>query len=238
MARREIHGRVLFLYSDDLNDSYTESIVKHQLQQTCEKFYPADTDWINCKSITYAPHFNECSPRTALALTILMTHPLPHINMLMNFMHPNLSRILRTWMASVLISGEVYLPPMDQSTLTQKIDMSLKSDPASLIRWTSPFSTTINHQDINGTLSTQSQQHSSPGQQHNFLDTLSNIRSAITIASPIVSNVPSYSENLSSSHQQLPLQHPIKAALTYRQNKKKSPKRTTKVLTDPKLLSN
>ncbi len=234
VARREIHGRVLFLYSDDLNDNYTERIVKQQLEQTCEEFYLADAEWINCKSITYAPHFNECGPRTALALTILMTHPAPHINMLINFMHPNLSQILRTWMASVLLSGEVYLPPLDHSTLTQQIEMSSKSDPASLIKWTSPFSTT-NYQDNNGIL-TQSQQKSSLEQQHATSDALYNTRSPIIITSPIERNAPSYSVHLSSSHQILPRPHPT--TTIYKQNKKKSPKCTSVVPTAHKLLSN
>jgi hypothetical protein len=163
-----------------------------------------------------------------------MTHPAPHINMLINFIHPNLSQILCTWMTSVLLSGEVYLPPIDHSTLTQQIEMSSKSDPASLIRWTSPFSTT-NHQDINGTFSTQSQQNSSLEQQYATSDTSYNTRTAITITSPIESNAPSYSAHLSSSHQQLPRRHPI--TTEYKQNKEKSPKHTSVEPTAPKLLS-
>jgi hypothetical protein len=134
LARREIRGNVVFLYSDDLNDNSTENTIKHHMRQTNKEFYPDDAEWINCISITHRPHHNECGPRTALALPIFMTHPFPHREMLLPFMHPNLSQILGTWVASVILSGEVYIPPSD-SVLDQS-NLSPRSEPASLAEWT------------------------------------------------------------------------------------------------------
>jgi hypothetical protein len=139
-VRREIQGRVIFFYSDDLNDNFTELIVKNLLQNTNKDFYPDNAEWINCGSITYLPHFNECGPRTAFALTVLMIHPSPHKDMLMEFMHPNLSQILHTWMASAILSGEVYFPPLDPPTSNQSTNMTSKSSPSSLITWNSTTS--------------------------------------------------------------------------------------------------
>jgi hypothetical protein len=61
-VRREIHGRVLFLYCDDLNDSCNKTLVKSQLQQTSKEFYPKDAVWINFNSNTYQLHYNEWGP--------------------------------------------------------------------------------------------------------------------------------------------------------------------------------
>ncbi len=104
------------------------------MRQTNKEFYPDDAEWINCISITHRPHYNECGPRTALALTIFLTHPFPHREMLLPFMHPNLSQFSRTWVASVILSGEVYISPSD-SVLDQS-NLSPRSDPASLVEWT------------------------------------------------------------------------------------------------------
>ena len=139
-VRREIQGKIIFFYSDDLNDNSTELIVKNLLQNTNKDFYPDNAEWINCGSITYLPHFNECGPRTAFALTVLMIHPSPHKDMLMKFMHPNLSQILRTWMASAILSGEVYFPPLDPPTSNQSTKVTSKSNPSSLITWNSTIS--------------------------------------------------------------------------------------------------
>jgi hypothetical protein len=94
VTRHEIHGRVIFLYSDDLNNVTTEDLVWQHLRNTSTEFFPGDAEWISCRSLTYHPHFNECGARTALALTIMMTHPNPHKNILIGFMDPNLSQIL------------------------------------------------------------------------------------------------------------------------------------------------
>jgi hypothetical protein len=69
VVRREINGRTIFLYSDDLNVADT----KHSIQalmstQTDSEFYPPTTQWIHCKSIPYIPHSNKCGPRMLLVM--------------------------------------------------------------------------------------------------------------------------------------------------------------------------
>jgi hypothetical protein len=78
MVRRIINGRVTFLYADDLNLPTAETQIRHLIQTyTSPEFYPQNSIWINCTSISYRPHSNECGPQTLLALTILGIHPNP-----------------------------------------------------------------------------------------------------------------------------------------------------------------
>jgi hypothetical protein len=48
VARREIHGRVIFPYSDDLNNATTEVSVRQHLTNTITEFFPYDAEWISC----------------------------------------------------------------------------------------------------------------------------------------------------------------------------------------------
>jgi hypothetical protein len=88
-------------------------MIKNKMQQANKTFFPDNAIWINCRSSTYQPHFNECGPRTALAIIVMMLHPDPHDDILMPFMDPNLSQILRTWISGAILSGEVFIPPME-----------------------------------------------------------------------------------------------------------------------------
>jgi hypothetical protein len=135
LVRREIQGKVLFLFSDDLNIKSTELMIKSKMKQTCKTFFPDNAVWINCRSITYQPHYNECGPRIALAIMVMMLHPNPHENILMEFMDPNLSQILRTWICGALLSGDVFIPTMDCIKLPSPTSLLGRSSPASLVAW-------------------------------------------------------------------------------------------------------
>jgi hypothetical protein len=156
VARRAIGDRVLFFYSDDLNAKTTEIEIRNRLRSTDPTFYPPNAEWINCHSLTYQPHFNECGLRTILALTIMIAHPAPHKDMLLPFMHPNLSQILRTWTASVLLSGVAIIPSMAPPYDVSR-SISSVSEPASLIHWDQPplpnrslaAAATMSHHTIN-----------------------------------------------------------------------------------------
>jgi len=90
--RRIIEGRVRFLYANDLNNKTTEGIVKRILFENAPLgFCPPGSLWITCSNTTYRPHSNECGPRATLALTVLMSHPRPHKNLLQPYMHSNLA---------------------------------------------------------------------------------------------------------------------------------------------------
>jgi hypothetical protein len=67
----------------------------------------------------------------------MLTHPAPHKDMLLPYMHPNLSQILRTWTASVLLSGAVSLPSMTLSSDRSR-PISSVSELASLTSWDQP----------------------------------------------------------------------------------------------------
>jgi len=107
ITKRIIGNRTYFLYADDLNsDNSYESL--HNLYSstlTSPSFHPAQSIWINCQSYTYLPHSNECGPRSLLAASIMALHPNPSSEMLLPFMHNNISQISRWWVAkSILIS--------------------------------------------------------------------------------------------------------------------------------------
>jgi hypothetical protein len=74
------------------------------------EFYPHDAIWLTCRSIMYQPHSNECGPRTLFALTMMALHPQLTRDLLLSFMDSNLAQILRTWVASVIITGKATLP--------------------------------------------------------------------------------------------------------------------------------
>jgi hypothetical protein len=147
-VRREIKGKVLFLYADDLNSITMEANIKELLStKTSSAFYPPSAKWIKCNNVTYRPHSNECGPRSLLAATILALHPAPSQDILMPLMHKNLAQIARTWIGIQLLEAA-----FDEATVTQLLlpnngnrphQVSAISEPADLIQWTSNAITTI-----------------------------------------------------------------------------------------------
>ncbi len=136
---------VEFFYADDLNCKHTEAIVKQHLStaNTDSVFHPIGSKWTTCTNYTYTPHSNECGPRTLLALTGMGLHPTPHQNMLLLFMHPNLSQISRTWVAKTIISSNFnpapFTPLMTEAQETLPYNSQVKpSAPANLIQWNFP----------------------------------------------------------------------------------------------------
>jgi hypothetical protein len=90
---------------------------------------------MQCRSITYQPHSNECGPRTLFALTALALHPDSTPNLLLSFMHPNFAQILRTWVAATIVTGQCFLPTW-QSTYPSSTPRAT-SVPAYLFPWKS-----------------------------------------------------------------------------------------------------
>jgi hypothetical protein len=104
--REQTPGEVTFFYADNLNcphtAQYIESIFRNRIRD--HRFMPPSAKWTICKQMHYDQHFMECGPRMLLAGTILAYHPEPTENSLLPLMHPNLSNIARTWVASTIVS--------------------------------------------------------------------------------------------------------------------------------------
>jgi hypothetical protein len=106
LVRREVLGKIKFLYADALNNSSVEHQIKALITKgTNKQFCPPSADWITSKNLMYTPHSNECGPRMLIALTIMMMHPSPHNGMLIPYMHPNLAQIARTFVATTILTG-------------------------------------------------------------------------------------------------------------------------------------
>jgi len=121
VVRREVAGQVIFLYADDLNQSSTERFLKNLLfSDAPEDFYPASAIWVNCINFTYAPHSNECGPRSLLAATILALHPQPSNTILLAAMHPNLAQTLCTWLGCQIITQSI-----DDNAIQALLNISL-----------------------------------------------------------------------------------------------------------------
>jgi hypothetical protein len=150
VVRREIKAQVYFLYSDDLNQESTERHLKELFSSCpCQVFYPSTAIWINCKATTYHPHSNECGPRSLLAISIMMLHPDPNEDILMEYMSSNLAQITRTWVATILLTGQPIIPPIHQQSLSISSNvMSASSNPSSLIPWTNPYTTQFTNNSL------------------------------------------------------------------------------------------
>ncbi len=137
LAHREINGRVVFLCTDDLNNPSIAQLVKQIItKETCSQFCPPDATWITCRNYTYTPHTNECGPRMLLALTIFLTHPVPHPDILMPYMHPNLAQITWTHIALTILTGRIIIPSATDSYISVPgVATRMRSNPASLINW-------------------------------------------------------------------------------------------------------
>jgi len=144
VVRRMLNGKVVFLYADDLNHDSTENNLRSLLQAYAPlEFYPQDAIWLNCKSITYRPHSNECGPRTLFALTAMALHPSPTQQLLMPYMSPNIAQILRTWVGTSLLSGKVNTP--EWVAPNRPLSLSNTSVPTYLFSWTDRNSYISNH---------------------------------------------------------------------------------------------
>jgi hypothetical protein len=149
LVRRELNGRVLFLYADDMNCPSTEASIQRTFhQQTDPSFYPPATEWITCHTTTYSPHSNECGPRTLLARSIMALHPSPSSSILLPYMHHNLAQITRAWASITLLKGIPILPPIASSNSHTLAEQAARSiiycSPPNLIDWTSNTTTKCN----------------------------------------------------------------------------------------------
>jgi hypothetical protein len=126
---------VHFFYADDLNQSTVETSVRTQIQTcTSNQFYPDNAVWIQCRSIAYQPHSNECGPRALLSLTLIGIHPTPSQDVLLPFMSPNLAQILRIWITVSLLTGSVTTPNIPNWTSGMRLPTNI-SIPTYLFHW-------------------------------------------------------------------------------------------------------
>jgi hypothetical protein len=153
IVRRVIANKVYFLYPDDLNSVSTEKHMKNLLQTYAPlEFYPHDAIWLTCRSITYQPHSNECGSRTLFALTMMALHPQPTRDFLLSFMDTNLAQILRTWVASVIITEKVTLPEWRLANSSPNTNNQHGiSSPAYLFPWEEEHSPTSDASNSSGT---------------------------------------------------------------------------------------
>ncbi len=104
--REQTPSEVTLYYAENLNcphtAQYIESTFCSRIRDHC--FMPTSAKWIICKQMHYDQHFMECGPRMLLAGAILAYHPEPTENSLLPLMHPNLSNIAWTWVASTIVS--------------------------------------------------------------------------------------------------------------------------------------
>jgi len=114
LTRRIINGITYFLYADDLNNENYFKYLKgiYSSSFTSHEFHLADSIWLNCVTFTYHPHSNECGPRSLVAATIMAVHPNPSIEMIIPFMHPNISQISRWWVAKSILVSTVNINPI------------------------------------------------------------------------------------------------------------------------------
>jgi hypothetical protein len=116
LVRHIINGRVLFFYTDDMNSSNSATIIKSRFStsSTSLAFHPSTALWITCPSFTYLSHSNECGPRTLLALSIVALSPNPTKDILLPYMHNNISQISRWWIAAAILRQNVNTTPFTQ----------------------------------------------------------------------------------------------------------------------------
>jgi hypothetical protein len=71
-----------------------------------------------------------------LALSIFLTHPAPHRDMLLPFLHPNLAQIARTHVAMTILTGRRVVPNATSThAITITPTFNVNDKPASLITW-------------------------------------------------------------------------------------------------------
>jgi hypothetical protein len=75
---------------------------------------------MDCQSFTYHPHSNECGPSSILALMVIILHFYSSSGMLILFIHYNITKLCRWWVAKTPI--EVTFNPYPTSQLFQKED--------------------------------------------------------------------------------------------------------------------
>jgi len=138
LVRKIKSGIVHFYYSDDLNNSRTEStICETVLIELAPTSARAMLNGSPCVTPNYTPHSNECGPRTVMALAIIGLHPNPHSHCLMDYTHPNLAQIGRYWLGSLLLSADLRLLPPTPQITTPKLPRHIRSLPKELVRWSS-----------------------------------------------------------------------------------------------------
>jgi hypothetical protein len=116
LTRRVIGDSTYFLYADDLNSTNNEDTVRNLYStKSTSQFYPHSAIWVHCTSYTYHPHSNECGPRSLLAATIMFLHPNPSRDIILPYMHPNISEISQWWVAYSILSRSIDSFPFTRS---------------------------------------------------------------------------------------------------------------------------
>jgi hypothetical protein len=137
VVRKEVNKKVRFLYSDHLNCPATEKEVMGLFSKDTI-FHPTSATWLNCPSNYYSDHYSDSGPISMLALITMATHPTPHRNLLLPYMHPNITQICRFWAATTLMFDHYNVHPIITAE-TNKIQLpDTTAKISSEIDWSGP----------------------------------------------------------------------------------------------------
>jgi len=129
-CRRIINGVTYFYYADDMNIPTIQLSIKRLIMKNTDpEFCPPNSIWVNCTTPKFRPHSNECGPRTMLALAIMITHPVPHKNMLHPYISTNLAQNSQHWMSITLLTGMLMLLPPTQEEALMTTPNYIESQP-------------------------------------------------------------------------------------------------------------
>jgi len=132
LTRWVIGNCTYFLYADDLNSVNNEDTIRNLYStKSSSQFYPQSATWAHCTSYTYHPHSIECGPRSLLAATIMSIHPNPSQNIILPYMHSNISKISRWWVAFSILSRGI-----DTSPFIRISDSTYEAPPVPLVHMT------------------------------------------------------------------------------------------------------
>jgi hypothetical protein len=140
---QEKHGResTIFLCRRfNLNQASIEDRIRKTIyEKTSYAFCPPDSEWVNCRTPNFFRYSNECGPRIILFLAVVSSHPNPHNDILLPYLHSNLAQYSRAWMGLLLLTGKVFLLPTTD-TMTNPINLytPVNSIPRSLVPWSHP----------------------------------------------------------------------------------------------------
>lgn len=127
-----------FFYSDHLNCPSTIDNIRNLFHQD-KTFYPPTATWTRCPSHYYTHDAQDSGPISLLALLVIVTHPKPAQNILMPYMHPNITQKCRYWAAATLMFNHNNLPllpsfpntiiaDLQHQELLSQIDWSIPKD--------------------------------------------------------------------------------------------------------------
>jgi hypothetical protein len=169
-----------------MNDSNIAHDVRMLItNHTDQSFCPPNTEWVQCDTIHYLPHSNECGPRTILALNLFAIHPHPHKQMLLPFMHSNIAQISRKWIALSLLQGIIlddnFYDHLDHNSNILPSTLTATSIPLDFIKWSNIDSPAT----MNWSNNTDKQKFTLPKNICNIQETSERMSDQLTPVEPI-----------------------------------------------------